>query len=102
MKEKITQLSKGIFEYELPQMILSEEKIEFEVESGKEYRGTLTVKNNKNVEMKGLVYSSTHIFHIENSSFVGRENKISYVFYAKEFEEKQNIKIGRASCRERV
>lgn len=91
MKEKITQLSKGIFEYELPQMMLSEEKIEFEVESGKEYRGTLTVKNNKNVEMKGLVYSSTHIFHIENSSFVGRENKISYVFYAKEFEEKQNI-----------
>ena len=51
MKEKITQLSKEIFEYELPKIILSEEKIEFEVESGKEYRGSITIKNNKNAVM---------------------------------------------------
>lgn len=91
MKEKITQLSKGIFEYELPQIVLSEEKIEFEVESGKEYRGSIVIKNSKNTEMKGLIYSSVHFLHIENTSFVGKENKISYVFFAEKFEEKQNI-----------
>lgn len=91
MKEKITQLSKGIFEYELPQIILSEERIEFEVESGKEYRGSIVIKNSHNTEMKGLIYSSVHFFHIQTTSFVGKENKISYIFLAEEFEGKQDI-----------
>ncbi len=91
MKEKITQLSKEIFEYELPKIILSEEKIEFEVESGKEYRGSITIKNNKNAVMKGLSYSSLHSLHIETPSFAGKENEIAYTFSAEEFEEKQDI-----------
>lgn len=90
MKEKITQLSKEIFEYELPQIILSEEKLEFEVESGKEYSGRFIIKNNSDTEMKGLLYSSAYFMKLEHNSFVGKENEIVYFFSAKEFEEKQD------------
>ena len=48
MKEKIEQLAKGKFEYQLPQLLLSEEKLVIRAEAGRIYRGCFCISNSKN------------------------------------------------------
>jgi len=82
VKQKIEQLSKGIFEYQLPDIILSEEKIERTVAAGRTHRGTFIISNSKGSRMKGVLYSSSRLLTLENDKFIGEENEISYEFSA--------------------
>lgn len=82
VKEKISKLSKGIFEYELPGLVLSQQLIEFDVEEGKTYNGSITVSCSDQSLIKGLIYSTNHLFRIHNPNFSGAENVISYEFRA--------------------
>lgn len=91
MKEKITQLSRERFEYELPQIICSEEKLEIEVETGRIVKGTFTIKNAEDRYMKGLLYSSSHLLRLTENSFVGTEAVIEYTFYAEDIRAKNKI-----------
>ena len=84
MKEKITQLAKGIFEYELPEVLLSEEVLNLQIEAGKDYYGSFTVKNNKKNSLKGVIYSSSYLMEIKTASFVGEDNEIEYIFHGKD------------------
>ena len=77
MKEKIEQLSKGIFTYRMPQLCLPE-KIEVSVETGKVFSGSLLIRNEKNTRMKGVIYSSSRWFVIEDDKFIGEANEIHY------------------------
>ena len=77
MKEKIEQLSKGIFVYRAPALILPE-KIEVSVETGKEFRGSLLIRNEENTRMKGVLYSSSRWFMIEDDKFIGSAAEIHY------------------------
>ena len=56
MKDKITKLSREHFEYELPEMICSEEKISIAVETGKVYKGVLKLKNREGRNMKVSIF----------------------------------------------
>ena len=91
LKDKITKLSREHFEYELPEIICSEEKISIAVETGKVYRGVLKLKNKEGRNMKGLVYSSSHLLFLENDSFDGREVEIGYEFRATDIRTKDVI-----------
>lgn len=82
MKEKIEQLAKGVFIYNLPEIILSEESIELYVECGSIYRGTFTIQNSQKTRMKGVIYSSNRNLHIENDRFIGEVTTIQYSFKA--------------------
>lgn len=82
MKEKIERFSKGIFEYELPLICLSEEELRITVEAGNRYEGSFTVSNSVERPMKGVVYSSNQRMILSGSSFSGLENTISYQFNA--------------------
>lgn len=82
MKDKITRLSREHFEYELPEIICSREKINIAVEVGKVYKGVLKLKNKEGRDMKGLVYSSSHLLRLENNAFHGREVELRYEFRA--------------------
>ena len=92
LKEKIKQLSREHFEYELPELICSQEKIELEVETGKIYKGTLVIRNKEKRKMKGLLYSSSHLLCLDTDSFVGTEVTISYEIHAEDIRVKDTIK----------
>lgn len=82
MKEKIERLAKGIFEYELPSIYLSEEEILITVEAGKVWEGSLTVSNSAGRCMKGVLYSSNRLLTFGCSTFLGMENRFTYQFNA--------------------
>lgn len=88
VKEKIEQLAKGKFEYQLPPLLLSTEQIDIRAEAGKPYYGSFTVSNKKKRRMKGVIYSDQILFEIEKELFVGEENEIRYIFHA------EHLKVG--------
>lgn len=91
MKDKITRLSRERFEYELPELMCSQEKIVIGVETGKIHKGVLKLKNKEGRNMKGLVYSSSYLFSLKNDSFEGREVEIPYEFRATDIRTKDVI-----------
>lgn len=82
MKEKIEQLAKGQFEYQLPCLLFSEEKISISAEAGKAYEGCFYISNSKKRRMKGILYSDSRMFRIQKGQFIGEDNEISYVFHS--------------------
>ncbi|BBF45491.1 hypothetical protein lbkm_4258 [Lachnospiraceae bacterium KM106-2] len=80
MKEKVSRLAKGIFEYENPELIVSESTIEITVKTEKVKKGFFTLSNSRHEMMKGIVYSSDRRFHIVNGTFYGRETEIHYEY----------------------
>ncbi len=82
MKEKIEQLAKGIFEYELPNILLSEEKIDITIETGSTYQGSFSIRNSENSRMKGVLYSSSRLLCLEIDKFVGEMVSIRYHYVA--------------------
>ena len=92
MREKITRLSRERFEYELPKILCSEQKLEIEVETGRIVKGSFTLKNTEERYMKGLLYSSSHLLRLGESSFTGTEAEISYEFHAEDIRARDVIK----------
>ena len=92
LREKIEQLAKGKFEYETPEIIVSREVIEFDVEIGKVYKGSFMIQNSQETNIKGVIYSSNRLFHISNTSFSGVENEITYEFHADKVETLETVK----------
>lgn len=97
MKEKIEQLAKGNFKYEQPKLLLSEEFIHISVETGSTYQGSFTISNDEGSKMKGVLYSSFRLLHLETDKFVGEKTNIRYHFVAdylnagEEFHEEINV-----------
>ena len=79
MKEKIEQLSKGFMTYELPHIVLSEEKIALSAPMGKKRVTSVSIGNEAGINMKGLVYSTNPRVTVPNPQFVGSENIIEFV-----------------------
>lgn len=78
MREKIIQLSKENFQYELPQIVVSKDRIELSVEAGKYYEDSLFIRNQESTKMKGLIYCTCPYVKLESKSFLGRESRIGY------------------------
>ncbi len=79
MREKIEQLSKGYMTYELPHIVLSEEKIALNAAMGKKRSASVSIGNEAGISMKGLVYSTNPAVTVSNPGFVGSENVIEIV-----------------------
>jgi hypothetical protein len=82
VKEKIEQLAKGIFKYEQPKILLSEEFIDITVETGSTYQGSFTINNEEGSKMKGVLYSSSRFLCLETDKFIGEKTSIRYHFVA--------------------
>lgn len=82
MKEKIEQLAGGEFEYELPFLRLSVESIDFDVEAGKHFEGSISISNSANRTIKGLILSSDRLLILSLSDFIGKECIVTYCFDA--------------------
>lgn len=85
MKEKIVRLSKEIFEYERPELVVSEKELTLEVQVGNRYQGELIITNSLGQEMKGVVYTSHPMMRVEEDTFTGTQAIISYTFYGQDF-----------------
>lgn len=81
MKEKVMLLAQGKFAYEQPEIILSTEKLEFEVPEGGEAQAVFHVKNELNKKMKG--FCAVDEFDIEFLPvFDGKDNEITVKAHA--------------------
>ncbi|MCR5610199.1 MAG: DUF5717 family protein [Lachnospiraceae bacterium] len=80
MKDKLDEINRGKFEYQLPEIIVSEEIIDKSVGYGESYSGSFTISNDKNRVMKGIVYSSHEKVRIKEASFVGKISTIEFEF----------------------
>ncbi|MDD6035276.1 MAG: DUF5717 family protein [Lachnospiraceae bacterium] len=82
MKEKVERFAKGIFEYEQPELLLSEETLSISVSAGETFCGFFSVSNRDLSVMKGVLYSSNELLVLNDTGFVGAENEISYTVHA--------------------
>lgn len=81
MKDKVERLAKGIFEYEQPAIVISEEMISAEVPAGEIFRGNFSVRNRDMRVMKGVLYSSDEVLELNERQFIGADNEISYTVH---------------------
>lgn len=83
MKELIGKLSRGIIEYNLPEVEVSVTDIDKTIETGELYRGSFEIFGKNDNELKGIVYSTSEKFKIVNDQFVGKVNRIEYIIDGK-------------------
>ncbi|MBQ8315176.1 MAG: hypothetical protein IJX95_05485 [Lachnospiraceae bacterium] len=81
MKDKVERLAKGIFEYEQPAVVISEEMISAEVPAGETFCGKFSVRNRDMRVMKGVLYSSDEVLELKERQFIGADNEISYTVH---------------------
>ncbi len=82
MKEKINLLSKGIFEYENPEITVSEEKIRLKVEAGKIYEGSFTIDSVNHLEIRTKVFSSNKLMKLSRNDYIKENICVPYTFDA--------------------
>ena len=82
MKEKINQFAKGIFEYETPKVVVTPHNLQFSVDAGENYQGSFVLSNNQGRGMKGMVCTDCHQMVLQEASFQGEQNEISFTFRA--------------------
>lgn len=78
LRDTIEKLSRCKFDYSTPEIILSVDRIEINLEEGKDYSGTFTIMNTDNIAMKGIVYSSNEIITFPINQFTDAVNQIQY------------------------
>ena len=75
MKDKVERLAKGIFEYEQPAIVISEEMISAEIPAGEVFCGKFSVRNRDMRVMKGVLYSSDEVLELNERQFIGADNE---------------------------
>lgn len=78
MKKRIEQLLNGKFEYEVPALKLSQERIALEAKPGEVLHGSFQVSHPQERKVKGFLYSSNPRVTFEPLEFYGIDNKIYY------------------------
>jgi len=78
VKEKIERLSKGIFEYEMPELMVSESQLNIEVEAGMRKEGSIRIANESGQRMKGILYVTGKILKVSRTDFIGTECEVEY------------------------
>ena len=80
MKQKLKDLSLGIYEYEGPKLSLSDERLIITAFEGEDAEGFFTVESTNDIPMRGIVYSNNPRMEIKDPQFSGTEVKIEYRF----------------------
>lgn len=78
MKRRVEQMINGKFEYEVPKLILSQERIQIRTSCKKNSQGEIYLGTKENCKIRGYVSSSHRRVVPEVSQFTGTAVKISY------------------------
>lgn len=76
LKNKIKKFSKGDFRTVRPDIVLPETNLAMTIGEGEVYRGSFILKNRKEGDIRGLVYSSSFRVHLEEQGFDGNPVEI--------------------------
>ena len=71
MKNKIKKFSKGDFRTVHPEIVLPVTNLEMTIGEGESCQGSFILKNRKEGDIRGLVYSSSFRIHLEEQGFEG-------------------------------
>lgn len=80
MKNKIKQFSKGNFIAKQPQIQFSETQIYMPVGEGEIYEGSFLIQNQKDGNIRGLVYPSSFRVHCKEEGFDGNPVCVHYTY----------------------
>ncbi|MBQ8802958.1 MAG: hypothetical protein IJZ53_04915 [Tyzzerella sp.] len=80
MKNKIKQFSKGDFKLEQPDIRFSETQILMSVSEGEVYQGSFLIENQKDGNIRGLVYPSSFRVHCIEQGFEGNPVKVNFTY----------------------
>ena len=80
MKNKIKEFSKGNFKVEQPDIRFSETNIYMAVSEGETYEGSFLIENQKDGNIRGLVYPSSFRVHCLEAGFEGNPVRVNYTF----------------------
>ena len=75
MKKKIKQFAKGDFSLQKPDIIFPETHLVLSVSEGETYQGSFWIENQKDGNIRGLVYSSSFRMHCLEAGFEGNPVK---------------------------
>lgn len=78
MKRKMDQLRSEKFEYEMPKLLFSEEKLEIKAMAGKRVKGSFVIENSADRKIKGMIYSSNTRMAYDPQDFHARSVFITY------------------------
>lgn len=78
MKRRMEQLINGRFEYEVPKLILSDEKIEINTREGENHRGQFYIGTEEEIKIKGMVSVTNARIAVSSDRFSGTSAQILY------------------------
>ncbi len=80
MKNKIKKFSKGDFRTVHPEIVLPVTNLEMMIGEGETCQGSFILKNRKEGDIRGLVYSSSFRVHLEEQGFEGNPVEIRFTY----------------------
>ncbi len=78
MRSKINKLARGIFNSNVPEIVLSERRIEKSLNADRQYNGCFSITVVNNVDVRGIVCSDNYRVVIHNNTFIGKQTVIGY------------------------
>ena len=91
LKEKISLLSKGIFEYEKPDIVVSEETVRIEAEAQTVYTGSFDVTSINGLPVRAWSFPPINLWLARKVPFVGTQCRVNYTFDPKTLEPGETI-----------
>ncbi len=91
MKEKVEQYAKGEYNVNRPQVVVSTDHLQLNIEAGSVYRGVIDVNSVNDRRMKGMIYDSRYLFKIEPHNFIGKSQTVELTFDAGKWEKGEKI-----------
>lgn len=91
MKEKVEQYAKGEYDVRRPQVEVSVEHLQLNIEAGSVLKGTFEVRSGNSQKIKAMVYDSRYLFKIEPHNFISKTQTVEYSFDANKWEKGEKI-----------
>lgn len=92
MKGIVEHYAKGEFRVDRPEVVISEQFIKLNIESGTEYTGSFNVSCTNDHIIKAMVYDSRYMLRFETHTFISRKFDVKYTFDATCLEAGKNYK----------
>ena len=84
MRKRIQKIARGKFETIVPQVVLSESEVSFDVPAGRDYEGVFVITTSNDGTFSGVVYTTDSRMECQNPQFTGvKEARIRYAFHSR-------------------
>lgn len=92
MKGIVEHYAKGEFQVDRPEVVISEEFLKLNIESGTVYEGTFNVSSTNDHVIKAMVYDSRYMLRFDNHTYINKKFDVTYTFDATCLEAGKNYK----------